>query len=148
MNGQPVWLASFSRRDASGRIILTGQYSAVALELAIDALRRLLSGVGDVRRERVFRMNVSVCMHRAITDGELRRLPAWFHAAEVTDLAGGPIEILWENVEQRESTRPCAAPIHLPSRPGRNVDPETWFPGDCGQCASCLARAEIAPRTG
>lgn len=103
-----------------------------------DLLRRVLGPAGNPERERIFRMNVTLCIHRAITDEELLRLPDWFHAAQPTDLAGGPVEIMFETEDSGPSTKPCDNPIRHSLDP-RN--PLLWFPGDCGDCESCRARA-------
>jgi len=102
-------------------------------------LRRCLGPAGDASRERIFRMNVTVCMHRAVSDEELVQLPDWFHEAQATDLAGGPVEILFETEDSGPSTKPCHNPEKIPID---RTNPLLWFPGDCRQCEPCLARAE------
>jgi len=84
-------------------------------------------------------MNVTVCMHRAVSDEELVQLPDWFHEAQATDLAGGPVEILFETEDSGPSTKPCHNPEKIPID---RTNPLLWFPGDCRQCEPCLARAE------
>lgn len=100
-----------------------------------------LRGVGDDSKERLFRMNVTLCMHRACTEAEVAGLPAWWHEA-LSGMAGGPVEVLWsKNVTDSPSSAPCENPEHVPSMCGR---PDLWIPCDCGQCAPCKARAQIA----
>lgn len=141
MEGQPVWLASFSQRFLNGVIIATGSYSRMTREVATEILRGVVDGVGNPHRERLFRMNVTLCLHRALTDEEVKGLPADFHAAEAIHIAGGPVEVLWENVPARASTRPCTSPTRLYLTWSRR---DLWIPEDCGRCAPCQARAAIS----
>jgi hypothetical protein len=104
-----------------------------------ELLRRCVGPAGDPSRERIFRMQVTVCMHRAISDEDLEQLPDWFHAAEATDLAGGPVAILFETEDGLLSTKPCHQPEKIPID---SKNPLLWFPGDCGQCPPCRSRAE------
>jgi hypothetical protein len=103
-------------------------------------LRRCVGPAGNPNRERIFRMNVTVCLHRAATAEDLAQVPAWFHTAEPTDLAGGPVAVLWENEEGSLSTRPCQNPERIPLD---RANPLLWFPGDCEQCPPCLARLAV-----
>jgi hypothetical protein len=140
MDGQPVWLASISRRDRRGALVATGRWSAPDVAAARSRLERALWGVGDESRQRLFRMNITLCLHRAPTDEEVAGLPDWWHAAPATDLAGGPIEVLWESTPGAASTRPCLAPRRglFPGAP-----PDLWVPLDCGRCPPCRARAAV-----
>jgi hypothetical protein len=140
MNGQPVWLASISLRDAAGRIRAVPRWTLDERLLAEARLRELLEPVGDRARERLFRMNVTLCLHRAATDEEVARQPAWFHTHPAVALAGGPVEVLWENVSGSASTKPCDRPTKIPLDVR---DPLLWFPKDCGACPPCRARAAI-----
>lgn len=101
-------------------------------------LRAAVGGGGDHDRERIFRMNVTLCLHRAMTDDEVAALPAYFHSDPATDLAGGPVEVLWESEPGSPSTRPCANPERQVLDRRR---PDLWVPRDCGDCASCVARS-------
>lgn len=140
MNGQPVWLASISRRDASGRLVATGRWSKGLRDASVAILRDVVHGVGDPTRERLFRMNITLCMHRALTDEEVAGLPKSWHAAAPMDIAGGPVEVLRESTPGALSTQPC-------KKPGKRVimmkQPELWLPIDCGKCPPCKARAAI-----
>lgn len=140
MRGRPVWLASISRASKlRGGRLATPLWTKETMAESWALLRRLVGPAGDTTRERIFRMNVTVCLHRAISDEDLERLPDWFHEAEPTDLAGGPVEILYETEDSGPSTRPC-------HNPGKAMldrsNPLLWFPLDCGSCEPCLARAE------
>lgn len=141
MSGTPVWLASLSRRSSvTGEPIPTGRWSPRDRADAEATLRRVLGGVGDARRERLFRMNVTLCLHRAVNDEEWVALPSAFHETRAVGFAAGaPIEVLWESEPGSPSTRPCAAPQQ--HRLGFR-DPDLWLPVDCGRCGPCLARAE------
>lgn len=137
-----MWLASMSRRGPlRGRPIATGFWDRRTRDEGAALLRRVLGDVGNPARERLFRMNLTLCLHRALTDAEVEALPASFHAAPPVDLAGGPIEVLYESEPGELTTQPCAAPIREPLYPG---DVHLWMPLDCGTCASCLARAELS----
>jgi len=103
-------------------------------------LRRLLDGVGDTTRERLFRMNVTLCLHRAATDAEVTAQPPWFLQAPGYGLAGGPVEVLSETVPGSPSTRPCIAPSRHVLEAG---NPHAWIPVDCGQCEPCHARDRL-----
>jgi hypothetical protein len=112
MNGTPVWLASLSRASAlvSNKPIATGLWSKQTIDDSAAMLRRLLGTAGNPQRERLFRMNITLCLHRALTPDEVGALPEYFHTDPATDLAGGPIEILWENEVGLPSTQPCHHP--------------------------------------
>ncbi len=99
----------------------------------------LMAGVGDVDRQREFRMCITLCRHRALTQGEFDALPVWWHEAPPYDIAGGPVEVRWHRgVPESPSTKPCANPHR--ERVGSPVE-RLWLPMDCGACESCLARA-------
>ena len=142
MRGQPVWLASMSRRGRlSDHPIATGLWDRAMRNESAAMLRRVLGDAGDASRERLFRMNVTLCLHRALTEAEVVSLPPSFHEAPPIDLAGGPIEILWESEEGELTTRPCVRPIRRPLYPG---DFQLWLPIDCGRCDPCVARAALS----
>jgi hypothetical protein len=141
MGGVPVLLASISRRSAlQGRPLATPLWNEPLRAESAALLRRLLGPAGNPDRERLFRMQVTMCLHRALTLDEIDSLPAYFHDDPSTDLAGGPVEILWESEAGLPSTRPCHNPIHEPLWPGA---PLLWLPLDCGTCPPCLARAAL-----
>jgi hypothetical protein len=139
MQGWPVWLASISYRDRDGHLIPASDWSRHRRDDAYRWLTRLLVGLGDASRERFFRMQITACLHRAISRREHDRLPTWWHTCEVHDLAGAPVEVYWhKGVPDSDSTRPCESP-------GRRAldaqDERLWLPVDCGLCAPCRARA-------
>lgn len=141
MRGRPVWLASISRRSrVTDRILATGLWEDRTRKESAALLRRLLGPAGDPRYERLFRMNVTMCLHRALAPDDLAQLPASFFEAEPIDLAGGPIEILEETEEGLETTKPC----HDPERVSLDdTNPLLWFPVDCERCPPCLARLAL-----
>lgn len=146
MRGTPVWLASLSRTSRlTGLPYATGLWTAEMRAEGERLLKEALAGVGDPTRERLFRMNVTLCLHRALTADEVAGLPTSFHQAPPVDLAGGPVEVLWETEEGTPSTRPCVAPHHIPL-PGLGSHPMLWLPGDCGACEPCRARAALDDR--
>lgn len=110
MNGQPVWLASVSRRRENGKVIYVPDWSPSQHREAERLIRRAVAGVGDTTRERLFRMNITLCLHRAATDAEVAAQPAWFLHARGFGLAGPPVEVLSETVPGAASTKPCVAP--------------------------------------
>ena len=144
MDGRPVWLASISHRRPTGRPLYVPEWNAAQRRIAEQRLRQAVDGVGDPTRERLFRMNVTLCLHRAATDDDLAAVAPWFLEAPGIGLAGGPVAILSETIAGRASTRPC-------ERPGRRIfdraSPYGWIPIDCGACEPCRARGRIGERT-
>jgi hypothetical protein len=141
MSGRPVWLASMTRRKKDGRIIPTPRWSPAQMRAARKAIyERVLAGVGDEARERGFRMNATLCVHRALSDAEIAALPDGWMKMPAIDVAGGPVEVLWRTplAIDAPSTRPCVNPTRMPL-PGTN-DPDLWVPVDCGACEPCRAR--------
>ena len=140
MNGRPVWLASISRVRPNNRTLYVPEWSPAQRRDAERRLRALLEGAGDPTAERLFRMNLTLCLHRAARPDEIEAAPPWFVTAPGIGLAGGPVEILTETIAGAPSTKPCEAP-------GRRVleagHPHAWIPIDCGACAPCVARARI-----
>ena len=118
----------------------TGLWTKQTVDDSAALLRRLIGPAGNPARERLFRMNVTLCLHRACTPEEVGALPAWFHEQPATDLAGGPVEVLWESEAGAETTKPCHNPIR---QSFGYVDPLLWLPLDCGQCPPCRARAAL-----
>lgn len=106
-------------------------------------LYEVLQGAGNSEIERLFRMNITMCLHRAMTYTEARDLPQWWHDAPAVDLAGGPIEILEQRgiVEERPSVRPCENPKREKIHP--SAAERLWIPADCGVCEPCLDRIAI-----
>lgn len=138
MNGTPVWLASVSHKSKT-----TDRWTAPERATAKAILLRVLQGVGDEARQRTFRMCVTLCMHRALSDAEQAALPACFHEADAIDIAGGPVEIVDETEPGAPSTRPCENPtmVALAEVLGRRIGHMgATFAQDCGNCTPCIAR--------
>ncbi len=139
MGGWPVWLASASLHDKTGRTRPAKDWDAPTTARVSETISVLLDGVGDEEHEREFRMCVTLCRHRALTDAEFEALPGWWHEADAVDIAGGPVEVLWSrNVPSTPGTEPCVNPGKERLPGGR-----LWLPVDCGACAPCQARAEV-----
>ncbi len=135
MDGWPVWLASASLRDRNGRIVSTERWSPETFDRVSAGLDVVLDGVGDVDRQREFRMCITLCRHRALTPEERAALPDWWEAAPPVDIAGGPVEVRWHRgIDERPSTQPCTNPRK------ELIGSGLWLPIDCGQCGPCLAR--------
>lgn len=132
MDGWPVWLASVSRWRSDGKPKLTAQWRRMEITDGVHRLHRLLDGVGDSTRWRLFRMNLTLCMHRALSVEEAAQLPA----ARACHLAGGPVEVLAESQPGAASTQPCRNPRW--SRLSAHVK----LPADCGECDTCQARRD------
>lgn len=138
-----MWLASVSARY-EGEIVPTTLWTPEVFDGAERVLRTVLAGVGDRWRERFFRMVVTACFHRALTDEEAQGLPQWWQRHPAVHLAGGPVEVFWQHGVPAESllaTMPC-------EQPGRQwiKRPLLWVPVDCGQCPPCKARLEAERR--
>ena len=136
-----------SVRDRDGRIVGAKNWARRDIYVnglpreAIGVLREhALDGVGDKALERVFRMNITLCIHRAATPEEVAAVPHDWQAAP-SGMAGGPVEIISEKgIESSMSASPCESPEHISCIPTR---PDLWVPGDCGRCEPCRARARI-----
>lgn len=138
-----MWLASASWHGAGGTIV-TGNWSDEQFRRARQALENALTGAGNPAHQRLFRMNVTLCLHRACSEREIERLPSDFYAAG-GGLAGGPLEILEERgMPDLPRGKPC-------ENPGRYImdarRPDLWLPEDCQKCPPCLDRASIRTAT-
>lgn len=162
MRGTPVWLASLSRgsrvirgpsslRSSLGRSgrsgapqtqgrLSTQVWTKQTMDESIALLRRIIGPAGNPERERVFRMQITLCIHRACTPEEVAALPEYFHTDPATDLAGGPVEIVYETESSGPSTWPCEQPTRYPLDPHNSL---LWFPIDCGKCTPCRARQKL-----
>lgn len=146
MNGRPVWLASVSKRSRSG-IIPNTEWGSHDREKAKKLLDLTVDGVGDRSRWRLFRMQVTYCLHVAVSDEELARLPCEWATVPGTCLAGGPVEVLASSgIPDQPSVLPCENPARIPL--GRITGqlflrPDLWIPEDCGACEPCQSRAAI-----
>lgn len=147
MDGWPVWLASASVRWPNGDIVPTARWAAIGRQShgyrrVTESIDTLLGGVGDTTRQREFRMCITVCRHRALTQAEVDGLPYEWHRAVPRDIAGGPVEVLWSRgVPDVPSVRPCEQPRRVPLPGHTFVTSEMYFPQDCGVCEPCIARA-------
>lgn len=137
-----MWLASVSYWPG-GQPLLTGDYTPFLRKRAYRLLRQYLAGVGDERWGRFFRMNLTFCLHRGLSDAEIATLPKSWEENPPVHLAGGPIEVFWSKgvAPGVLSCNPCENPTR------HYVTPTIWLPYDCGECPPCRARAEIE-RTG
>jgi len=52
-------------------------------------MRNVLDCVGDPRRERLFRMNITLCVYRVLTDEEGSGLPPSLHEQPAINIPGG-----------------------------------------------------------
>ena len=131
-----MWLVSVSKR-VKGRIKATGTWTGHQFDLAGGHAIRALLGIGDPHRERAFRMNITFCVHRAVSAEEALRLPKEW-AAAVGGMAGPPVEVLWSRgIEHTLASMPCRAPGRLVIDPQRQ---DLWVPEGCGKCDVCEAR--------
>lgn len=151
MGGRPVWLAScsvvdlkvFDRVRAQPLLLTTDRWPLLVRAEAERQLRIALAGVGDELLQRCFRMCITLCVHRAVTGPELAGLPAEWVCAAGRDLAGGPVEVIWQTpgVPNVPSAMPCASPWRRPIRELAHLG--AYVPVDCGRCDSCRARLEV-----
>lgn len=131
-----MWLASASMRDKVGRIWPASKWPDEVMDQVSASLGVLLEGVGDPEREREFRMCITLCRHRALSQEEHDGLPQWWHDAPAFDIAGGPVEVRWhKGIPEVQSAQPCVKPSREYIR-----WPDQWLPVDCGQCEPCKAR--------
>lgn len=134
-----MWLVSVSLRERE-RIVPTEVWTADdRLWIAEKVIDMVLDGRGDKEREREFRMNITLCRHRAASDGELDQLPCdW--KGRGRDIAGGPVAVLWSSPAMPTSpgVMPCEAPRKR-QIPALN-DERLWIPIDCGSCEPCQVR--------
>jgi hypothetical protein len=143
MDGVPVYLASLSHYSPlTDAIVFVPSWPQAWRRDGAALLRALIGEMGDPRRERLFRMNVTLCLHRALREDEIARLPPAFWEGDPQAIAGAPVEVLWESIPGGLSTKPCARPFRM-ALPGYAGHPHGWIPLDCGQCPSCLARLAV-----
>jgi hypothetical protein len=136
-----VWLASVSHSER-GVLVPAGEWVHSAIgSLGERLLDKALLGRGDSTMQRGFRMNITLCRHRVVTDKEIAMLPPEWHDSPPVDIAGGPVEILWAT-----GMMPTSPAVYPCENPGRRLiaqlaDPRLWIPEDCGACPPCVARA-------
>jgi len=154
MQGRPVWLASISKRNTkTGQIIPNTRWPAWVKDKAKRTLWQTLKGAGDMNQGwRMFRMNITYCLHVAVSDHELELLPGVWQDQPGGALAGGPVAVLDSgNCGTSPSVLPCENPGReaLPLSGDQMVtDPDMWFPRDCGLCEPCLDRIRIEEMIG
>src|SRR5882672_5286396 len=141
MQGRPVWLASIAFRDRFGDVIPTTSWTDEMLAWADDAIDRSLSDLGDESREVSFRMMVTLCRHRGLSDAEEAALPIDFNQFQATDTAGTAVELLWARGVSGDAHRPCEQPGKIFAFASRT---DIWLPEPCGQCGPCKAREEAS----
>jgi len=151
MQGRPVWLASVSRRSRNGKCVSALKLPRRLVLEAERVLRRVLYGVGDSGRERLFQMCVTTCMHRALSDQEIEMLPDGWTEKPALDVAGGPVRVLASRgiPPGTLSVEPCEDYGREPF-PGGLVDADgdpLWIPVDCGECPPCRARVVAVEAT-
>lgn len=72
-----MWLASAPKRNNRGGIVTTDTWTEGRLAIGGQILTRTLRGLGDRGRGwRLFRMQVTLCLHVACSEAELLRLPS------------------------------------------------------------------------
>lgn len=134
-----MWLCSVSQLDKKG-IKGTAEWSPDEFAMAERLAHSALFGVGNESRERAFRMNITFCIHRAVSAAEMASLPPEWSCA-VGGLAGGPVEVLWsKGISHRAASMPCVQPVRQVIDYSRA---DLWIPLDCGECEPCQARAAI-----
>jgi len=117
----------------------TFRYDNTQRHNAERMLNRLLLGVGDPRWGRFFRMNLTYCLHRGVSDNELASVNCEWGDVPAKDIAGGPVEVFWSKGIPLGMV--SADPCHNPIRQYALGD--IWLPLDCGNCPPCQARAAI-----
>lgn len=136
MEGYPAWMASLCLRGPRG-IIHTARYTMEQMLQSRQVLYRALEKAGDPSRERLFRANACLYLHRCTSTDEQARLPH----CETSFPAALPIQVLYtKGLPPIPSTDPCADPRRHILDPRR---PDLWLPEDCGACVSCLARDRV-----
>lgn len=137
-----MWLASASMRNASGEVVGAPRWGHGVNLTAEKLIDEALAGVGDASMERCFRMPVTLCRHRALTDAEAAALPQWWHDAPAIDIAGPLLEVVWSRgIKESPTLQPCAEPGRQPIPGSKQSDLYLIVP--CERCASCLARAAV-----
>ena len=136
-----MWLASISRHNEDGTSHAARDYSQAERREAYQLLKKALQGVGDVRWGRSFRMCLTQCLHRGLSDKEISRLPAGWKDTPALHIAGAPVEVFWSRGVSK--TNLSALPCREPGKEFIDADRDIYIPVDCGFCSSCEARARI-----
>ena len=149
-----MWLVSVSKRNPkTGQIVPNTRWPDWVKDKARKALWQVMSGAGDLNIGwRLFRMNITYCLHIAVSDRELELLPVVWQDQMGTALAGGPVAVLDSgNCATSPSVLPCEHPTREPLPLSGNqlvTDPDMWFPRDCRLCEPCLDRIRIEEMIG
>jgi len=149
-----VWLASVSWHHQYLGLVPNTRWSEARWSIAKELLNRVLDGVGDVDCYRLFRMNVTACQHRALTDAEIEGLSTDWQDAPAIDQAGVLVEVLETKGLPSGlglTAEPCRDPRKqfLPEAASPTATDHSpfaedlWIPIGCGKCDSCLAREAI-----
>ena len=126
----------------------TREWSSTERKAAWKVLRAALTGVGDgARWERMFRMDVTMCLHRGLSDEEMERLPT--RGCPTSHLAGGPVEVFYSRgiPDGLLSCDPCDNPQGQRLAGPNHKHPNPWdlyVYEDCRFCGPCLQRMQIA----
>jgi hypothetical protein len=144
MQGRPVWLASLSLRLRSTGLIRPAElWHKDTLKAAKEVVRRsLLKGIGDVSMERMFRMCMTLCFHRALTREEIEGLPPQFLANKPRDFAGGPLHTYYSRGVPKDL--PTLVPCMKPRKTYLDMSLENYVVNDCGECRPCMARLALS----
>lgn len=134
-----MWLCSVSLAP-NGVTKATAKWNLSEFLAAEQIAHKALAGVGNPEQERAFRMNITFCIHRALNDDEIEKLPETWECSP-GGLAGGPVAIIWtRGIPHRPAAMPC-------ENPGRMIinklRPDLWVPEDCEKCDPCLSRKQI-----
>lgn len=89
MQGAPVWGATVSRRGAQGGIMPPESWGEEGVRTALRIAWDALHGLGTQEHERAWTTSVMLCVQRAITCSEAKRLGKGFMGAAPI-LSGAP----------------------------------------------------------
>ena len=136
-----MWLCSVSRAFL-GKTLATKKWTNCEFQQAKTIAHETMEGIGNLNRERAFRMNITFCIHRALNVMEHVRLQDNWDSL-LRGMTGGPVEVLWSRgIPHSEAAMPCHNPRHKIINSWR---PDLWVPEDCGDCRPCVARIAVRP---
>jgi hypothetical protein len=91
--------------------------------------------------ERMFRMCMTLCFHRALSAEEIAGLPPYFINSRPRDFAGGPLEtFLTKGIPELPTLQPC----ERPKKHYLDMDCTMYTVDDCGLCRPCKARLALS----